>query len=86
MDWFTAFVVFVLIWWLVLFTVLPVGAQPMAEADERTGWRGAPARPMMGRKLLATTLISLALWLAAMAVIRSDWFSFRAAALLMPDN
>lgn len=85
MDWFTSAVLYIMIWWVVLFAVLPFGVRPVAEADERTGWRGAPARPLMGRKLLATTLVALALWAAAMAVITSDWLSFRAAALLMPD-
>ena len=85
MDWFTSVVLYIMIWWVVLFAVLPFGVRPVAEADENTGWRGAPARPLMGRKLLATTLVALALWAAAMAVITSDWLSFRAAALLMPD-
>jgi predicted secreted protein len=86
MSWFTAALVYVMTWWIVLLAVLPFGVHPVADADDRTGWRGAPDRPMMGRKLLATTLISLLLWAAMMAVIRSPWFSFRAAALLMPDN
>ncbi len=77
MHWFTAFVVFVMIWWTVLFAVLPFGTRPVAEADEHTGWRGAPARPLMGRKLLITTAISLVLWAVAIAVIRSDYLSFR---------
>ncbi|RYY12655.1 MAG: DUF1467 family protein, partial [Alphaproteobacteria bacterium] len=37
----------------------------------------APARPLMVRKLLATTAISVVLWLIAFAIIRSDWLSFR---------
>ena len=86
MSWFTAFVVYVLTWWVVLFAVLPVGVRPIDAADQDTGWRGAPARPLIGRKMIATSVIALVLWLGMMAVIRSDWFSFRAAALLMPDN
>ncbi|HYZ62408.1 MAG TPA: DUF1467 family protein [Acetobacteraceae bacterium] len=77
MSWFTAFVVFVLVWWTVLFAVLPFGTKPEAEPDSVTGWRGAPERPLIGRKLLATTLISLVIWGAIMLVIRSDWISFR---------
>jgi predicted secreted protein len=77
MSWFTAFVVFVLVWWTVLFAVLPFGTRPEPDADPATGWRGVPAQPLMGRKLLATTLISLVVWGAIMAVIRSDWLSFR---------
>ncbi len=77
MNWFTAFVLYTMIWWTVLFAVLPFGTRPVADPDEATGWRGAPARPMMGRKLLATTLVSAVLWAGAMLVIRSDWLSFR---------
>lgn len=79
MDWFTAFVVLVLVWWTVLFAVLPLWTRPRAEADEATGWRGVPERPMMARKLLVTTAVSLVVWGAIMLVIRSDYFSFRAS-------
>lgn len=83
MHWFTAFVVYTMIWWTVLFAVLPFGTRPVADADETAGgWRGAPARPLIGRKLLATTLISVVLWGLAMLVIRSDWLSFRSASVL----
>lgn len=75
-----------MIWWLVLFAVLPFGTKPVSEADEQTGWRGAPDRPRMGRKVLVTTLITLVLWAGAMAIIHSDWMSFRDAASRMPDN
>jgi len=74
---FTAFVLYTLIWWTVLFAVLPFGTRPVAEADPATGWRGAPERPWIGRKLLATTVISAVLWGVAMLIIRSDWWSFR---------
>ena len=77
MNWFTAFVLYTIIWWTVLFMVLPFGTRPVAEADEATGWRGAPERPLIGRKFLATTLVSAVLWGLAMLVIWSDWFTFR---------
>jgi predicted secreted protein len=74
---FTAFVLYTLIWWTVLFAVLPFGTRPVADADAVTGWRGAPEQPLIGRKLLATTVISAVLWGIALLVIRSDWWSFR---------
>jgi predicted secreted protein len=77
MSWFTACVVYVLVWWTVLFAVLPFGTSPQPDADPHTGWRGAPARPLLGRKVLATTLISLLVWGAIMLVIRSPYLSFR---------
>ncbi len=77
MTGFTAFVLYTLIWWTVLFAVLPFGTRPVADADAVTGWRGAPERPMIARKLLATTLIAAVLWGIAMLIIKSDWWSFR---------
>lgn len=77
MSWFTGFVLYTLIWWTVLFAVLPFGVRPMADQDNETGWRGAPVRPLMLRKLLATTAISTLLWAIAMLVIRSNLISFR---------
>ncbi len=77
MDWFTALVVFVLVWWTILFAVLPLWTRPQADADAATGWRGVPERPLIGRKLLVTTAISLVVWSAIMLVIRSGYFSFR---------
>ncbi len=78
MDWFTACVVYVMVWWVLLFTVLPFWTRPRSEADEATGWRGVPDRPMIARKLLVTTLLALVVWGAIMLVINSKYLSFRA--------
>jgi predicted secreted protein len=86
MNWFTAFVVFVLIWWVVLFAVLPFGTRPIDVETAAGGWRGAPERPLLWRKILATTVIAAVLWLGAMAIIRSDWLSFRHGWLAMHDT
>ena len=86
MHWFTAFVLFVMIWWTVLFAVLPFGTRPVESPDDRTGWRGAPERALIGRKMLATTAISAVLWAGMMVVIRSDLISFRPQTSLMGDD
>jgi predicted secreted protein len=86
MHWFTAFVLFVLIWWVVLFAVLPFGTRPVEDPDDATGWRGAPAKPMIARKMLVTTLVSALLWGGAMVVIQSDWISFRPAPSATGDD
>jgi predicted secreted protein len=67
MDWFTAGIVFVMVWWLVLFMVLPFGAAPPEEIEPGTA-PSAPARPRLALKFLITTLIAvvataLILWL-----------------------
>ena len=78
MDWFTGIIVYLLIWWTALFAVLPIGTKPLEQADpEAGGWRGAPTRPMLGRKLAGTTVLAAVLWLGAYVLIESDLISFR---------
>lgn len=84
-NWFTAGVLYVLIWWTALFAVLPIGTRPNPDADEATGWRGAPRRPHLGRKVMATTVVAAIIWLGCMALIQSNWLSFRSGWLAMPD-
>jgi predicted secreted protein len=76
MNWFTGVLVYVMIWWVVLFTVLPWGVRV---PDEHTPGHAtsAPARPMILRKFLVTTVIAGVLWAVAYYVIQSDLVSFR---------
>jgi len=50
-------VIFVVIWWLVLFMVLPFGIQ---KDDEIVGGNdpGAPKNPMLKKKIILTSAIS----------------------------
>ncbi len=86
LNWFTAAVLYVMIWWTVLFAVLPFGTRPVADADEATGWRGAPENPRIGQKLLWTTAISTALWVAFLVVQANGWVSFRSGWLALPEK
>jgi predicted secreted protein len=56
----TAVAIFFLIWWVVLFAVLPWGIRSQHEGGEVAPGTdpGAPALPRLGRKLLWTTLVS----------------------------
>ena len=85
MGWFTGCVVYVLVWWTALFAVLPLWTKPAADADEASGWRGAPVRPLIWRKLLVTTLVSAVIWVGIYAVVSSDWLSFRSGWLSLPE-
>lgn len=76
MDWFSAAMTFVIVWWLVLFMVLPFGARPPDEIVPGTA-PSAPERPRMALKILITTLIALALTAAIAWIIESGLISFR---------
>ncbi len=85
MNRFTGCVLYVLIWWVVLFAVLPFWTRPVAQADEHTGWRGAPENPHLLRKAITTTLVAAIVWFAAYLLIRSPYLSFRHGWLAPPE-
>jgi predicted secreted protein len=56
----TAVAVFFLIWWVVLFAVLPWGVRSQHEGGEVAPGTdpGAPTLPKLGRKLVWTTVVA----------------------------
>jgi predicted secreted protein len=85
MSWTSGVVLYILIWWVALFAVLPIGTRPHPDADATSGWRGAPARPRLARALLLTTIVSAVIWVIVALVIASEVFSFRVG-LLAPHR
>ena len=69
----TAVAIFFLIWWVVLFAVLPWGVRSQHEGGEVTPGTdpGAPAVPHLRRKLMWTTVVSLAIF-AGCYVVYAD--------------
>jgi predicted secreted protein len=70
----TALAIFFMIWWVVLFAVLPWGVRSQHEGGEviTPGTDpGAPAVPNLRRKLLWTTLVALAIF-AGCYVVYTD--------------
>lgn len=60
MSLFSSIAIYFIIWWLVLFAVLPIGVRSQHEDGEVTLGtdHGAPVRPMLVRKALITSLIA----------------------------
>lgn len=84
MHWFSGVVLFVIVWWVCLFAVLPIGTRPQQNADDTSGWRGAPQAPLIWRKVMWTTVVAIVVWLGCYAVISSDYLSFRHGVLALP--
>ena len=76
MGWATGIAIYITIWWVVIFAVLPWGAQP-PDKVERGHAPSAPATPRLRAKALVTTLISTGIWLAIELIVRADLISFR---------
>lgn len=76
----SAIVVFVMIWWTVIFCVLPFGLSNTQETQsDEEGYiaPGAPKNLNIKRKFMITTIITFILWLVALAVIQMNLFDFR---------
>ena len=57
---------FVMVWWLVLFGVLPLRPRSVADEPEKHAKgadRGAPVDPALARKIKLTTMIAIPMWL-----------------------
>ena len=76
MDIAAGIVVYILLWWWVFFMALPIGIQrnESAEAGHDTG---APKKTHLWLKFIATSCISIVLWLAVDFLISAELFSFR---------
>ena len=56
-------ILFLLIWWLLLFIVLPLNISDTAEKIVDGGNdTGAPSNPQIFKKFLITTIISIIIW------------------------
>ena len=66
-----------IVWWLVLFAVLPFGVRGQHEVGEVTlgTERGAPEAPLLLRKILATSLIAAAATAAIYVAVAVYGFS-----------
>lgn len=61
MNWVTGIVVFSIIWWTVLFVVLPFGVH-VSKTPEKGHADSAPVHPHLGRKFIVTTGLSIVLF------------------------
>jgi predicted secreted protein len=71
----TALAIFFLIWWVVLFAVLPWGIRSQHEGEDMVAGTdpGAPVSVRIGRKLLWTTLVALAIYAVCFFVYSRHW-------------
>lgn len=81
----TALAIFFVLWWVVLFAILPFGVQSQAEQGDRTPGTdpGAPVKARMLRKLAWTTLISAVIYALGMAAYSAGYLSIERLSKLM---
>ena len=81
----TAFAIYFVLWWIVLFVTLPFGVRSQHEDGESVAGTdpGAPIRTQMGRKLIWTTLISAAIFIVAVLAYNAGYLNVERLSKLM---
>ena len=80
MNLFLGIAIYVILWWLAFFAMLPIGARSLHEAGEAGApgvERGAPQLPRLRLKALLAAAIAAALWLFVAWAISVDLFGMR---------
>jgi predicted secreted protein len=87
MAWFSVFAVFFVIWWLVLFAVLPFGLKTQDDEGEVTlgTVSSAPRGPHMLRAMLWATLVALVVCGLFYFVTRGLGLTFNDIPRIVPD-
>ena len=76
MAWTSISAIFFIVWWLVLFMVLPFGVRKV-ENPEPGHERGAPAKPMLVRKAIITTVLAAVVTVIVVALVNAGVFDYR---------
>ena len=73
-------IVYVMIWWIIFFSVLPVGTQSNKEVFREKiegADPGAPKNPKIGKKFLITTLITTIIFSVIYYLVNIDLLNLR---------
>jgi predicted secreted protein len=81
----TAFAIYFVLWWVVLFAILPFGVRSQSEQGEGVPGTdpGAPVRAQMLRKIAWTTLISAVIYGLAMLAYSAGYLNIERLSKLM---
>jgi len=76
MSWVTGLMVYLVIWWTILFAVLPLGVRRVENPGLGQD-HGAPEAPRLLRKAIITSVVAAVFWIAFYFLHQSDLFDFR---------
>ena len=79
----SGFAVYFMVWWVVLFAVLPWGIQRHDGSIEGVD-PGAPQIHGLKKKMLITSILSLLVWLVIYFLVETDYISFQTMAERIP--
>lgn len=85
MSIFTGIILYLMIYWLCIFAVLPFGNKPAEDVLEGNV-HSAPANPRMVKKFIATGILAAILWVIVFLLIYFDVIDFYDIARQMAEE
>jgi predicted secreted protein len=79
----TAIAIYFLIWWVVLFAVLPWGVRAQGEEGMPGTDPGAPMVPRLRAKLIWTTVVATVVWGICAVIYVNRWVTLDSLAVLI---
>jgi predicted secreted protein len=77
MSWTTGIATYLVIWWVVIFAVLPWGIKVVGGEDVSRGHASsAPVRPRILAKMAVTSVVAAVLWGLVYTAVALDWVRF----------
>ena len=73
-------IIYVMIWWVVFFSILPIGIQPNKEIFKNSSEGfdpGAPKNPNIAKKFLITTIITSIVFIMIYYLVNNDLLNLR---------
>lgn len=86
MSWFTGLVVFLIVWWILLFTVLPFWIKSVDKTEDAGISGGAPETPNLKKKFLVTTGLSAIIWLVIFISVQTNLIDFHSISIQMFED
>ena len=80
MNLVNSILIYILIWWVTLFAILPIGIRGQAEENNVVPGSepGAPVKSHMKKKFVQTTIVSLVIFAITYVIITNDLFRIAA--------
>jgi predicted secreted protein len=75
MNWFFGIVVYILIWWTLIFCILPYGNRSSEQVNIGEA-PSAPQNPRIKQKFIITTIVTTIIWLLIYMGFELGWFSW----------
>ena len=70
-------IIFVLIWWIIFFSLLPIDVDRKHKEMVEGGDKGSPENPKIIKKIIYTTIITSIIFIGIFMLVKYDYLNLR---------